>query len=253
MKQNLKNENLWYEQNPWIRKNHFLMRWPFVNPRRNEYAYKVARQNTRQILSNFLSLNETIIPKNALIAPCGTDADQDILNGLAEKYYGIDISPTAVEKCPISIEAKVGDILKSGYHSDYFDMIASFLFFHHLHRVGFEAFIREFHRILRKGGILVILEPGNLYPISWLMYIGRKIFGNISGLVPDEAPIFPPKLTSALEKNDFKVEKLQCVSFSHVRIPLPMQVGINSMCKPLERISPFNQMGWMLIWICRKQ
>ena len=203
-------------------KTHFLMRYPFVRPRKHNYAYKIARENTRKAIHSYLENRKVKLAK-LLVAPSGTNADQDILEGFAKEVYAIDIAQKAIDKCSDFINKKLGDVRKNGYESNYFDAAASFLFFHHLHKVGFEPYLMELHRIIKREGLLFILEPGNLYPISWVMSFGRKIFGNISGLVPDEAPIYPPQFTNALIISGFKVEMLQGVSFSHVRIPLPLQ------------------------------
>ncbi|HDY87361.1 MAG TPA: class I SAM-dependent methyltransferase [bacterium] len=251
MNQNLDNEILWYEDNPWINAKHFLMRWPFVNTQRHAYAYKIARENVRGALKNYLKKNEIQLQK-ALIAPCGVDGDQDVLKGLSRVFYGIDISQKAIELCTPKIKKKVGDIIKSGYESGFFDAVASLLFFHHLPEEQFASYLREFYRILNNEGLLFILEPSRLYPLSRLMSLGRMVFGNISGLVPDEAPIYPSKLSSALVNAGFEVELLQSVSFSHVRIPLPIQKVINSLPKAVLRTPAIREMGWMVLWICKK-
>lgn len=256
MKQNLENEKIWHRANPWINRKHWLMKWPFVHPSREGYANDYARKNVRKLLFDYLKKTTRRIDQNIyqklLVAPCGNSADQDILSGLAEEYYGIDVSREALDQCPKYVVVKEADILENGYRSDYFDMVASFLFFHHLHKVGFEPFLKEFYRVLKKDGILVILEPSALYPLSWLTKLGRRIFGNISGLVPDEAPIIPANFNSLLDRNGFKIEKLQSVSFSHNRITLPLQYLINLLTRPLQGFFPFNRAGWMCVWICSK-
>lgn len=251
-RQNIENEIRWHEENPWVKKGHFLMKWPFVHPERERYAWKTVRSKTRNALQDYLKKNEKKTNR-VLVAPCGTNADQDILEGMADEFYGIDVSLKAVTVCPISVNKKVGDILESGYETDYFDAIASFLFFHHLHKPGFDPYLNEFSRILKKGGLLFILEPGNLYFLSWIMSLGRKIFGNVSGLIPDEAPIFPPRLTNAVIKAGFDVKKIQSVSFSHARIPLLFQKMIDFCMKPAEGMPPANQLGWVVLWICKKR
>lgn len=249
--QNIENELLWHENNPWVKKDHILMRWPFANPARQEYAWRTVRVNARSALQKYLKEGHRRV-KRALIAPCGGSADQDILKGLADEFYGIDISRKAITQCPASVIAKVGDIRQSGYAAEYFDAVASFLFFHHVRKVGFGPYLDEFHRILAKGGLLFILEPGNLYPPGWLMALGRKVFGNISGLVPDEGPLSPQKLSGALLTAGFKVERVQSVSFSHARIPVPLQRMIDVCSKPLQRVPGFDRMGWVIIWVCKK-
>ncbi|MCB4757214.1 MAG: class I SAM-dependent methyltransferase [Elusimicrobia bacterium] len=206
----------------------------------------------REGVLKFLKDNSLQIGK-LLIAPCGAKADLDILSGCAAEYYGIDISEKAVSQCPTQIRTKVGDILDSRYPAQSFDAIASFLFLHHVHKVGFEPFLCEFNRILKKGGLLLIMEPSALYPLARVMDLGRMIFGNISGLVPDEAPIMPGKLQNAVKHSGFAIARIEGISFSHVRIPIPIQTGIEFCCNALRTAPVVRQLAWMVLWICRKE
>ena len=118
--------------------------------------------------------------------------------------------------------------------------LQAFLFFHHLHKIGFAPFLKEFFRILNKDGILVLFEPSSFFPFSWLTRLGRKIFGNISGLVPDESPLAPTKLSSFIVNAGFTIERFQSVSFSHNIIPLPLQSNVmNVVTMPLQKVYPY--------------
>jgi len=64
-------------------------------------------------------------------------------------------------------------------------------FFHHMVKVGFDPFLKEFYRILKKGGGIVILEPSLWYPLNIITRPIKRIFHNPYGEVEDEAP-FPP-------------------------------------------------------------
>lgn len=257
-KQNLNFEKQWYRKNPWRKKGHFLQKWPFIHPERQLLAFQYVRQETRKVIQDYLNRsrqlnkNKSHIFQRGLVAPCGTNADQDILDGMAEKFYGIDISEKALKLCPKNIVTKKGDILNNGYKSQYFDFIASFLFFHHVHQVGFGSFLKEFNRILKPGGVLVILEPSVFYPFGWLTWLGRIIFGNVSGLVPHERPILPGALDLALKKNGFEIKEFESISFSHNRIPVLFQKLINKTPRFLRRTPPFSKMGWICLWICQK-
>jgi SAM-dependent methyltransferase len=248
--QNLEAEQAWYDSDPWVNRDCFLMKWPFVHPRRHRYAYDYARRTTRQYIQNYL-ISENVRIHRALVAPCGSKADQDILAGMAEEFHGVDVSSTALDRVPEFVITKQADILETGYEDNSFDFVASFLFFHHVHRVGFDPFLEELHRIIRNGGYLFILEPSDLYPLCKVMNLGRRIFGNISGLVPDERPIRPSRMDYSLKNAGFHIVKFASVSFSHVRIPYPLQVGINMASRPLQMLFPF--LGWLCLWICTKR
>jgi SAM-dependent methyltransferase len=130
--------------------------------------------------------------------------------------------------------------------------VASFLFFHHLHKVGFAPYLLEFHRILRSGGLLVVLEPSALSPGSAITGLGKKIFGNVSGLVPDESPIVPSRLDESIGKAGFRLARFEGVSFSHNRMPVPLQCLVEAVSRPVARLSPLSRTAWLCVWICEK-
>src|ERR1017187_2684956 len=204
-------EMAWYKRNPHLRDHHFLTKWPFAHITRHKLAYKYFRNRARISIKQYIGSLQDSGSASCLVAPCGTNADQDILEGIANEYFAIDLVKPAKELPNIHIHE--GDILKNPYKNNSFDIIASFLFFHHLHKVGFDKFLDEFSRIIRKNGILLIIEPSALFPVSWVMAVGKKIFGNISGLVPDEAPLIPNRLNQALRRAGFRVEKFEALSF----------------------------------------
>ncbi len=215
------------------------MRWPFFNWKRLLYTYDYTRARARHLLKDYYF-------NNILMAPCGNGLDLQIITGIATEYYGIDLIP----QCPDFVKVKQGDILQSGYDDGFFDCVTSFFFFHHLHKVGFLPFLTEFHRILKTGGILCIIDDSDRYPIGWLMDLGRKIFGNISGLVPDEHPIDVKKLKNDLQTAGFSIISFQALCFSHNRIPIPIQIMINYAMRPFEK--SLAEFAWASLYICKK-
>jgi SAM-dependent methyltransferase len=112
--------------------------------------------------------NRPGIADKLLIAPCGSGADHQYLSPHARTIYGIDLSPLALKNCPASMEVKAGDILESGYPDGMFDVVASPLFFHHVEKIGFDPYLKEFFRVLKERGSIIILEPSLWYPLNIL-------------------------------------------------------------------------------------
>ena len=84
--------------------------------------------------------------------------------------YGIDISPKMIEECRnryegIRFEISTGE--KINFADDYFDAVTICCVLHHLHNP--QKFFEEAHRVLKRGGILIVGEPWNPFPIKQMM------------------------------------------------------------------------------------
>ncbi|MHA1671601.1 MAG: class I SAM-dependent methyltransferase [Promethearchaeota archaeon] len=185
-----------------------------------------------------------------LIAPCGNGDDYIYLKDFSDKIYGIDLSPIAIKKCPDSMDVKEGDILESGYPSEFFDLIASPLFFHHLLSIGFYPFLKEFYRILKPGGKLIILEPSIFYPLNAFTRPLKKLTKNVYGELEDEAPFNPKLLLNSLRNVGYVNLKIKAATFSHMFFYIPLSKMINFFTKPfLQKNGYWDYFGWaVLFW-----
>lgn len=190
--------------------------------------------------------------KSLLVAPCGRGSDLPYLKDFFEEVHGIDLSPVAVEECPGEMETRVGDILKSGYPDDSFDMVASPLFFHHLLNVGFDGFLKEFKRVLKPGGGLVILEPSLWYPLNIITRPAKVLFNNPYDQVEDEGPFTPGRMLRALRRAGFQGVEFQAASFSHSKFYIPVARVMNRLTGPLLSKSPFKYFGWLVVFWAEK-
>ena len=226
-----------------------ILRHPLLfNPERNSFNYIFPKKQMARIIKD----HNPRRTERMLIAPCGTGDDFKYVKAFARDVHGIDLSPIAVNMCPKSMKANAGDILKSGYPPESFDIVVSPLFFHHLLRFGFHPFLKEFHRIMKKGGQLVILEPSIFYPINIITRPMKKVLKNPYGEVEDESPFRPKLLTDALKKAGFKEIEVRAASFSHCSFFVPVAIFFNFVTKPLLKMWPFNKLGWMVVYWARK-
>jgi SAM-dependent methyltransferase len=245
-------EKEWYKRNKNKKQRLItrILRHPLLfNPKRNAFNYIFPKKQMTEILRRHLKKKADKL----LIAPCGTGDDYQYLKDIAKKHYGIDLSPVAIKKCPKQINTKAKDILKSGYANNTFDIIVSPLFFHHLLQIGFDSFLKEFHRTLKKGGQLVILEPSIWYPLNIITRPMKKIFRNPYGEVEDEGPFRPKLLIDALKRTEFTDIEVQAATFSHCSFYVPFARFFNWTTKPLLKVWPFKYFGWIVVYWARKK
>lgn len=191
--------------------------------------------------------------KRLLIAPCGIGGDYKYLKQFGEEIYGIDIAPMATKQCPHKMIVKTADILESGYPDAYFDIIASPLFFHHYSiNVGFNPFLKEFFRILKPEGVLIILDFSIYYPILSITRLVKKVFKNPYGEVDDEEPFRPKFMIQALRRNGFVNLHQQGATFNHCLFFIPLQKIINRITEPFLNKWPFKLFAWMVLFLAEK-
>ena len=170
-----------------------------------------------------------------------------------KSIYGIDLSKTALSHCPGNIKTIEGNILESGFDNEHFDIIICPLFLHHIYKIGFSPFLKEFYRILKKGGVLAIQEPNILFPFFWVTSMLRRFMGNVTGLVPDERPIFPNQLTKELNNVGFKNISLKGLSLGHQRFPTFLQAILLLFDYPFRNIWPLKLLCSHIGWYSEKQ
>ncbi len=94
------------------------------------------------------------------------------LAGISKELHGIDILSDAgtlteiLNGQNIPATLKQEDILKAGYHDNYFDLITAFSVFEHISE--FEPILEEMHRIMKPGGHLLIGMPSVNRVMPWL-------------------------------------------------------------------------------------
>lgn len=110
-------------------------------------------------LANYISKRVALQPGNRLLdAGCGRG---EFLQGFIEcgaKGYGTDISTSAGSRCPNAV-FKQSDLEKDGlpFKDNYFDFVFSKSVIEHFHFP--ERLIKEIHRVLKPGGIVVTMCP----------------------------------------------------------------------------------------------
>jgi SAM-dependent methyltransferase len=246
-------EKEWWEKKPAARQglaNRILNSSLIFNEERNLSNFVFPKRRMAKLIQ--ARLGENVAADKMLIAPCGDGDDYKYIGALAREVYGIDLSDVAIAQCPAEIKTKTGDILTSGYDSEMFDIVASPLFFHHLLKIGFDPFLNEFHRVLKPGGKVVILEPSIWYPVNIITRPVKRIFNNPYGEIEEEDPFRPRLMLTALRNNGFRNVEMRAASFSHCAFPKPLAKTVNFLTRPLLNLIPFKYQGWMVIYYAEK-
>jgi ubiquinone/menaquinone biosynthesis C-methylase UbiE len=122
--------------------------------------------------------------------------------------------------------------------NDSVDLVICNQVLHHIIGQGnLGATIKECHRILKRGGKLIAIEPNSLHPSGVLVNIANRFhkYHFLSGGSDYEFPISPLYILKLLRDNSFHVLKSFVVTFSHPRFPVFLQKIINSLDGKLSR------------------
>ena len=134
-----------------------------------------------------------------------------------ESLHGIEISKTQAAKASgIGIKVKISDLNnKFPYKNNSFDVIVAYHVIEHL--VNVRLFVSEIHRVLKKGGYVVIGTP-NL--ASW-----HNVFALLIGVQPFSGPTIKPDYKSDVkmvrEMNRARMKKVfseESETLDHVKI-----------------------------------
>lgn len=236
----------------YIDSGHWTSHPLFASRERHWMAYHIEKIRFYGYLSRYVSSKPYYKKAKILVAPIGTGNEVVYLQGMYAEICGMDISQKALDQCPAHIVTKKVNILHSEEASEYFDIIICPLFLHHVHKVGFNPFLEEYYRLLRPGGVLAIHEPSILFPPSQVTSFLRSVMGDVTGLVPDERPIYPTAVTKSLDEAGFVRINYRGLSFSHCRYPVFLQAMIILLDWPWRVIWPFKFFSNGIGWYCEK-
>jgi ubiquinone/menaquinone biosynthesis C-methylase UbiE len=135
------------------------------------------RKKERKHLSEIiLSMLGNIKGKKILDAGCGAGRECKVLAKKGAKVIGIDVSDRMIalakERCKkLNVKFFVGDMGKTKFKENYFDMIITI--FATMYKKNLKKLFREFKRILKKNGVLLIVVS---HPIRKMIKYTKNYF-----------------------------------------------------------------------------
>jgi len=218
--------------------NEELLKWVEITKTKR---YKYLRNHVLDILKKFKFENKKILELGCGISPYLTELD-------GNERYGLDLSKELIEKNNPKIAKFIqGDILKcSEYFHIKFDLIFLVGVIHHINKREHSHVLMEIKNILKKGGILLIIEP-NMMSVTGIYYLIRKTIEKLLGTrvvkkmigfsSEDEKYLFPNKFKKELKKRNFAIKKIYSIQL--LRLP-PIKafqkINIEKFNKKIDKI-----------------
>jgi ubiquinone/menaquinone biosynthesis C-methylase UbiE len=152
---------------------------------------------------------QAVKPKRILDLGCGGGWLSKILGCYNYEVIGIDVSCSLVnsaKRVAPTVAFVVGDGMNLPFREGVCDAVVCIATLHHLDA---QKGLKEVRRILKNRGMLMLMEPNKLNPLST---IGRKLFPMETHTMMEE-PFIPAQLRSHLALQGFKVKLVRYLFF----------------------------------------
>lgn len=188
-----------------------------------KYANPVEKWDFRQVMAREMG---DIRGKKVLDFGCGMGEESMYLAKLGAEVTAIDISPVGIEVAErrsrfnkLPIKTQVTDCLHSGLPAESFDVVHCLGVIHH---IGLEKGLIELHRMLKRGGRVVLAEHVSISPLIEAL---RHRFGS-EATSEDEGPVPIKDLLEVPVKLGFRVNTcFHYAIFYRLRAAFPILGG----------------------------
>jgi len=220
----------------------------------HEYAHRAARDKIEVKLKELNADGNTKI----LSVGVGEGLDVEFIEKITNKIVGLDISRDALTyfKDKYGYEAVVAEAREIPFPDNSFDFVIISGLLHHIVGYGeIEGYLKEFRRVLRRSGYLIVVEPNILYPIALLMFpinsIMQKVRPMWGGKVPHERSLSAFYIANKLKKVGFIDIKFEATTYCHNKYPLFINIFLEKIGKYVRK-TILKYFGWWFIFQAKK-
>jgi len=228
-------------------------KWYDAAPRQFSRGHHLAHAKARADITPGLRRMGITDVHLVLTVGCGTGNDLETILPVTKHIVGIDIAASAVRQFRVSsgLAGYVADCGQMPFLDGSIDAVVVSGLLHHLAgHDGLQPYLREFRRVLRPGGALLVVEPNLLYPVQWILFPVNRVMQKLKpgwrGLVPHERPLGPRFMLREVRRAGFTVTRYTSSTFLHNRLPFALAKLISRIEGPFCRIMPFKLFGWWL-------
>ncbi|MDD5679702.1 MAG: class I SAM-dependent methyltransferase [Candidatus Omnitrophica bacterium] len=142
--------------------------------RRLDFHGENAYQEYVSFVKRFVSRKDRLLDLG-----CGTGLSTFMLGQLVKEARGVDISPIFInmaneKRKAKNVEFECTDIVRLPIPDESYDVVSSFLTIEHVYDVA--AALSEMTRVVKKGGLIIILSPNLLSPFAEMYKLKNAIF-----------------------------------------------------------------------------
>jgi ubiquinone/menaquinone biosynthesis C-methylase UbiE len=166
-----------------------------------------------RIMAEFLKFFRPARGLKVMDLGCGTGAFTGRFLKYGFQLSGIDISPGCIEyarKRYPEISFEVGDIEDTRCPDGAFDVVLLSAVLHHFQDLS--TAIRECHRILKKGGVLLAYDPNRSNPFMRVFRCKDSPLYISKGVTKNESPLGQKEIAAALKSCGFSEHKVYGIS-----------------------------------------
>jgi len=248
----MKEREFWDSQRPVRRITRFLNSSKlFFSQERNDFAFNSVRERLLEALRQKGCNSDSLV----LNVPCGAGNDLKYILPLTKKVICVDITFAALKILKVNFQQPCveGDALKIPVKDCSIDYVLVNNFLRHVIDEGLHEYLKEFYRVLRPGGWLVLPEVNILFPIFWFTRPIHKLFPGFSGMVEHERPLNPFRLIESIREVGFLNIEVEASSYIHNRFYLPVSKIIYRYQPKLRELPFFKWFGYSALVCGQKQ
>lgn len=210
-------------------------------------AHDKARRGILEALRNLGATDAWTV----LSIATGDGLEIPLIEQVSRRIVGIDLALPALRKFSARFPYPVfqGNVRSLPFRDLAFDACVVSGLLHHI--VGYDdmvPYLAEFRRVLRKGGVLLVLEPNSLYPVQWVLGPVNRIVQRVRpgwrGLVPHERPISPGFIMRRLRDARFVDVQYSGTTFLHNRLPARICRVVDPLEDRIRARAPFRLFAW---------
>jgi ubiquinone/menaquinone biosynthesis C-methylase UbiE len=182
-----------------------------------------------RIITEFVRRIDTQKPLKIIDFGCGTGSFTARFSKFQLfELHGIDISPKCIEYARnkyTNIHFTSGDVENTPFENEAYDVVMMSGLLHHF--PDFSKVVKEAHRVLKNGGVVLAYDPHKLNPFMWLYRAKESPFYSSKGVTENEHPLKKSEILhvfKALPFSELEVYSISGIGYKYIESSLAQKI-----------------------------